>query len=305
MNPLLLVDDVVVDINLRRDRRRAGPDVLRAVDHVSFTLAEGTTIGLVGESGSGKSTLASAIVGTRQPTNGSVYFGGVDVATLDRAARKRFRRDVQVIFQDPSSALNPRMALHDIVAEPMLVHGLVGDRSARRTRAIELLGRCGIGPSMAELHPHALSGGQKQRVAVARALAAEPRLILADEPTSALDVSVQSQLLALLRNVQVETGVAMLFISHDLGVVRQVAHEVAVMSRGQLVERGVTAEVFASPHDDYTRVLLESYVLDERARPEPPGDVATDAVEADVDLDAGDSVGTLSPIGALRPVING
>jgi len=289
MSPLLYVDDVCVDIPLRRDRRRNGPDILRAVDHVTLTMEAGTTVGLVGESGSGKSTLASAIVGARRPTSGSVRFDGSDVAKLDRASRKRVRRDVQVIFQDPSSALNPRMALHDIVAEPMLVHGLVGDRSARRDRAVELLGRCGLGPSMADLHPHALSGGQKQRVAVARALAAEPRLILADEPTSALDVSVQSQLLALLRTVQAETGVAMLFISHDLGVVRQIAHDVAVLSRGRLVERGPTAAVFTAPEDPYTRLLLESYVLNERA---PSGDPEID-------------VETSPSIGALQSVVNG
>ena len=259
--PLLRIDHVTADIRLRRDRRRTGPPVLRAVDDASLTLEVGRTLGLVGESGSGKSTLAGTVVGTRRPTSGRVSFDGTDVTGLDRKALKRFRRDVQVIFQDPAMALDPRMTVETIVTEPMVVHDLGGSRAQQRARALELLRMCGLPASMGQLNPHALSGGQKQRAALARALAAQPRLIIADEPTSALDVSIQSQMLALLKSLQRETGVAFLFISHDLGVIRQVAHEVAVMSRGRIVEQGPTAEVFGAPTDRYTQVLMESYDL--------------------------------------------
>lgn len=259
--PLLQIDNVTVDIRLRRDRRRSGPSVLRAVDDASLELTAGRTLGVVGESGSGKSTLAGTVVGTRRLTSGRVTFDGVDVTQLDGRDLRRFRRDVQVIFQDPAMALDPRMTLESIVAEPMVVHRLGGSRKQQRERALELLGMCGLSSSMGQLNPHALSGGQKQRAAVARALAARPRLIIADEPTSALDVSIQSQMLALFQSVQRETGVAFLFISHDLGVIRQIAHEVAVMSRGRIVEQGTTAEVFDAPTDRYTQLLMESYDL--------------------------------------------
>jgi len=258
---LLEIQNVTVDIRLRRDRRRSGSSVLRAVDDATLTLEAGRTLGIVGESGSGKSTLAGTVVGTRRPTSGRVLFCGDDVTEFDGRSLKRFRRQVQVVFQDPSMALDPRMTLEQIVSEPMVVHDLGGTRTQQRQHAVELLRMCGLTASMAALNPHALSGGQKQRAALARALAAEPKLIIADEPTSALDVSVQSQMLALLQQLQRETGVAFLFISHDLGVIRQVAHDVAVMSHGRIVEHGPTSEVFGAPRHTYTQLLMASYDL--------------------------------------------
>lgn len=271
--PLLEIVDASVDIALRPDKNHPRGALLRAVESVSLRIHEGMTLGLVGESGSGKSTLGNAIVGLRDLAAGSISFAGRALTDFDKARWKSYRREVQMVFQDPASALNPRMTLRDIVVEPMLVHGILGSTRERRDRAVTLLEQCGLAASMAAAHAHSLSGGQKQRAALARALACEPRLIIADEPTSALDVSVQSQMLKLLKDLQASSGVSMLFISHDLGVIRQIADEVAVMSAGEIVESGLTEEVFHRPQHAYTKDLLGSYVLERKqpiVRPEPP-----------------------------------
>lgn len=271
MSTLLDVIGASVDIPLRPDKNHPRGAILRAVDNVSLQIRAGATLGLVGESGSGKSTLGNAIVGQRPLIEGKILFEGQSLVDFDKRRWKRYRREVQMVFQDPAAALNPRMTLCDIVAEPMLVHGLGTSSKDRRVRAIELLERCGLSASMAGNHAHSLSGGQKQRAALARALACEPRLIIADEPTSALDVSVQSQILSLLKELQSTTGVSMLFISHDLGVIRQIADEVAVMSGGEIVESGNTVEVFHHPQHEYTKALLASYVLERKQPPERLG----------------------------------
>jgi ABC-type glutathione transport system ATPase component len=268
--PLLEVRGASIDIPLRPDKSYPRGALLRAVEKVSFTIGEGETLGLVGESGSGKSTLGNAIVGLRPLAEGLISFDNRSLSTFDRGRWKTYRREVQMIFQDPSSALNPRMTLSDIVVEPMIVHRILDNSAQRKKRSLELLEKCGLSASMASAHPHSLSGGQKQRAALARALACEPRLIIADEPTSALDVSVQSQMLQLLKDLQRTTGISMLFISHDLGVIRQIAHRVAVMAAGEIVETGNTASVFARPDHEYTQALLASYVLDRKNRPATP-----------------------------------
>ncbi len=226
-----------------------------AVHDVSFDLFPGETLGLVGESGSGKSTLARAIVGL-VPCRGDVLLDGVPVDPHSWAGRRRLRRAAQMVFQDPGGSLNPWMRVLDAVAEPRVVQGL--DRPAQARRAAgDLLRRCGIDPALGDLYPHQFSGGQRQRIAIARALAPEPRVLLCDEPTSALDVSVQAQVLNLLTQVQQERGLAILLITHDLGVVRHMAHRIGVMRAGSLVELGPRAQVLASPAAAYTRALLD------------------------------------------------
>jgi ABC-type glutathione transport system ATPase component len=264
--PLLQIEDVTVEIQTRRERALRRGAALRALDGVSLTLHSSRTMGLVGESGAGKSTLAFTIMGVRRPSSGRVYFNDRDISTLSRRDLKRYHRDVQLIFQDPASALNPRMTLRQIVTEPMIVHGLNGSRARRADVARDLMARCGLSQTMADVYPHALSGGQRQRAAVARALAAQPRLIIADEPTSAVDVSIQAQVLALLCELQRELGIAYLLISHDLAVIRRTAHDIAVMYGGRVVEFGTTADVFEHPEHSYTSMLLDAYVLPDRYR---------------------------------------
>ncbi|GAA4473691.1 ABC transporter ATP-binding protein [Phytohabitans houttuyneae] len=232
-----------------------GRGVIQAVAGVDIAVAEGETVGLVGESGSGKSTLARSVVGLERAGRGRVTFAGTDVT---RGWPRRMRRDVQMVFQDPRSSLNPRMSVGAIVAEGWRAHpGLVGSRDAG-AQVAQLLEQVGVDPALATRRPAQLSGGQCQRVAIARALALRPRLLVCDEAVSALDVSVQAQILALLARLRADLGLAMLFISHDLGVVRQLADRVAVMHRGRIVEEGPAEQVYESPRDAYTRTLLDS-----------------------------------------------
>ncbi|UCM91158.1 ABC transporter ATP-binding protein [Streptomyces marincola] len=235
-------------------RRGRGPGRrgLLALDGVDLALAPGETLGIVGESGSGKSTLARTIVRVHPATSGSVTFRGRDVTTASGAALKAFRREVQMVFQDPYASLNPRMTVGRIIAEPLVAHGL-GDREAR---VAALLAQVGLDPSAADRHPRDFSGGQRQRIGIARALAPEPSVLICDEPVSALDVSVQAQVVNLLTDLQRRLGLAMLFIAHDLAVVRQVSHRIAVMHRGRIVETGTADDICDRPREPYTRALL-------------------------------------------------
>lgn len=231
---------------------------LRAVNGVSLRLEKGRTLALVGESGSGKTTLGRMLLGLLRPTSGAVRFGGQDLAALPAAELRALRRRFQMVFQDPAAALNPRVRIIDAVAEPLEIHEPRLPSAERLARAASALERVGIPAAQLGRFPAALSGGQRQRVVIARALVCGPELLVADEPVSALDVSVQAQVVNLLADLKVERGLAMLFISHDLSVVRHLADEVAVLYLGRVVEQAPKVELFASPRHPYTQALLSA-----------------------------------------------
>ena len=243
---------------LNRVIERLPLQVLRAVDGVSFAIARGRTFSLVGESGSGKSTVARLIVGLYAPTRGSVAFDGSDFGTLSRAQQRPVRRRMQMIFQDPYASLNPRWRVGAIIAEPLRAHRLVAGRRARRRRVDALLQQVGLAPPDADKYPHEFSGGQRQRISIARALASQPEFLICDEPTSALDVSVQAQILNLMKDLQRQLGLTYLFISHNLAVVSHMSDEVGVMYLGRIVEHAPAARLFARPRHPYTRLLLDT-----------------------------------------------
>jgi len=230
-------------------------DYVKAVDDVSFDIYAGETLGLVGESGSGKSTTGYCVLQLLKPTEGSVKFLGQELTTMKAKELREMRREMQIVFQDPYASLNPRMTVGDIVAEPLVIHG-IGDRSSRRRSAQRLLEVVGFNPDFINRYPHEFSGGQRQRIGVARALALNPRLIICDEPVSALDVSIQAQILNLLKDLQQEFNLAYLFVAHDLAVVRTMSDRIAVMNRGKLVEYGDAEDVYSNPQDPYTKALL-------------------------------------------------
>jgi oligopeptide transport system ATP-binding protein len=230
-------------------------DYVKAVDDVSFQIYPGETLGLVGESGSGKSTTGYCVLQLLKPTEGSVKFLGRELTKIGAKELREMRREMQIVFQDPYASLNPRMTVGDIVAEPLVVHG-IGDRSSRRGSAERLLEVVGFNPDFINRYPHEFSGGQRQRIGVARALALNPRLIICDEPVSALDVSIQAQILNLLKDLQNEFNLAYLFVAHDLAVVRTMSDRIAVMNKGKIVEEGVAETVYTEPKDEYTKALL-------------------------------------------------
>jgi oligopeptide/dipeptide ABC transporter ATP-binding protein len=232
--------------------------VVRAVDGVSFAVSSGETLALVGESGCGKSTTGRMLLRLTEPTSGSVAFDGEDMLRLPRRALRRKRRELQIVFQDPYASLSPRQRVEDIIAEPLDVYGVHRTMADRRARVIELLRLVGLDAVHLRRYPFEFSGGQRQRIAIARALALQPRLIVADEPVSALDVSIQSQVVNLLQDLQEQFGLAYVFISHDLAVVRHIAHRIAVMYLGRLVEVAETDALFAAPHHPYTQALLSA-----------------------------------------------
>jgi oligopeptide transport system ATP-binding protein len=228
---------------------------VRAVDGVTFEIAEGETLGLVGESGSGKSTTGYCILQLLKPTSGSIRFMGKELTEIGREELRRMRREMQIVFQDPYASLDPRMTVGNIVSEPLEVHG-IGTRRSRQETVRRLLDIVGFNPNFTNRYPHEFSGGQRQRIGIARALALNPKLIVCDEPVSALDVSIQAQILNLLKDLQRDFGLTYLFISHDLAVVRTMSDRIAVMNQGKLVEIGRADQVYTNPKDEYTKALF-------------------------------------------------
>jgi ABC-type oligopeptide transport system ATPase subunit len=263
--PLLEVSRLVKEFS-RKQGLLAARSIVRAVDDVSFTIDEGETFGLVGESGSGKTTTGRCILRLIEPTSGAVRFKGEDVLAFSRARLRQARRDMQIVFQDPYSSLNPRMRVGSIVEEPLVIHR-VGDKRERKARVAELFELVGLDPSIVTRYPHQFSGGQRQRIGLARALALNPSFIIADEPVSALDVSVQAQVVNLLMDLQSRLRLTYLFIAHDLRLVRHICSRVAVMYLGKIVEMGDTEAIFAAPAHPYTRALLSAIPVPDPSAP--------------------------------------
>ena len=281
---LLEIEDLTVSYALPSRRVLGLARRFDAVNRVSFSIGKGESVGLVGETGCGKSSLGRALCGLAPVYGGTVRFEGMDLTAAGRAKRRVIRKDIQMIFQDPGGSLNPRMRVGRIIAEPLEIHR-VGDRNSRRQRVQSLLESVGLAADDADRYPHEFSGGQRQRIAIARAVAVEPALILADEPVSALDVSLQAQILNLITGLCRELGLAMLFVSHDLNVVRHLCDRVLVMYLGCIVESGPARAVFSAPRHPYTRELVASSPVPDPLRPirtlapvgEPPNPVAPPA----------------------------
>ena len=275
-DPLLSVRDLSVTFPIRP--RGAWPWTpslnLQAVSRVSLDLAPGETLGIVGESGSGKSTLARAIIGTIPATGGQVICKGEDIGTLEPKARRALRRDIQMIFQDPLAALNPRMTVGEIIAEPLVTHYPETKKPERLRRVAELMKRVGLLPNQINRYPHEFSGGQCQRIGIARALILNPKLLICDEPVSALDVSVQAQVINLLKELQRDLGLSLIFIAHDLSVVKHISDRIAVMYLGRLMETAPAKTLIREPFHPYTRALVASVPIPdpeaERARTSAP-----------------------------------
>ena len=253
--PVLEVTDLKKHFPIKKGLLRRTAGYVYAVDGVTLSIRAGETLGLVGESGCGKSTVGRAILRLIEPTAGSIKLNGVDITHLDKAALRPFRRQMQIIFQDPFSSLDPRMSAGSIVGEPLRVHD-IGSRKERRARVADIFRRVGLRPEQMDNFPHQFSGGQRQRIGIARALALEPSLIIGDEPVSALDVSIQAQILNLVMDLQDEFGLTYLFISHNLAVVEHISHHIAVMYLGRVVEYTDKRTLFTAPLHPYTESLL-------------------------------------------------
>ena len=261
---------------LNRVLEKSGQQILHAVEGVSFEIKRGETLALVGESGCGKSTVARMLVGLYAPTAGSIEFLGRDLREMDTASGRGMRQKLQMIFQDPYASLNPRWRVADIIAEPLHAHGLIKDRAAIEARVDELLDQVRLAPADKEKYPHQFSGGQRQRISIARALATHPEFLVCDEPTSALDVSVQAQVLNLMKDLQRDLGLTYLFISHNLAVVHHISDRVGVMYLGRVVELAPKRTLFEHPRHPYTRMLLDAIpdlAMSGRARTPVAGEV--------------------------------
>ena len=264
--PLIAVEGLTIHFPIgRRSLWNRQRKVVHAVEDVSFSIQPGETLGLVGESGSGKTTTGRAILRRIDPTAGTIRFQGRDITTTTGEELRQLRKHMQLVFQDPYASLNPRMTVAELVAEPLIVHGIVGNVDEGHDRVVDLLERCGLPADAADRYPHAFSGGQRQRVGIARALALEPEFIVADEPVSALDVSVRAQVVNLLQDLQEERGLTYLFIAHDLSVVRHISQRIAIMYAGEIVELADRDSIYDRPVHPYTEALLSSVPI-----PDPP-----------------------------------
>jgi peptide/nickel transport system ATP-binding protein len=270
--PILQVEQLKVHFPIRRGLFKRVVGTIKAVDGVSFPIYEGQTLGLVGESGCGKTTLGKSVLRLIDSNNGKIVFQDTDLAKLSQRKMRKYRHDLQIIFQDPYSSMDPRMRVHDIIEEGMITLNIGSDDQERQDRIDSLLSQVGLSQKHQWRFPHELSGGQRQRVAIARALAVGAKLIICDEPTSALDLSVQAQILNLLRSLQEDLGISFLFITHNIGVVNYLADQIAVMYLGRIVEYGPARAVLDSPKHPYTQALLKSLPTLEKAQQklEPP-----------------------------------
>lgn len=266
MTPLLQVQNLKTHFDVTKGLF-SPKQMVKAVDDVSFSVGQGETFGLVGESGCGKSTLGRTLVKIYPATSGKVLYKGKDIALLNRAEEKEFRKEVQMIFQDPYASLNPRMTVGEIIKEPMEIHGILNSAKEREERAAELLKIVGLKPDHIRRYPHEFSGGQRQRISIARTLALNPKFIICDEPISALDVSIQAQIINLLKEIQDEMGISYLFVAHDLSMVNYISDRIGVMYLGHLVEVGNADDLYNNPMHPYTKALLS-------AIPIPDPDVA-------------------------------
>lgn len=265
---LLDVRDLKTHFTIAKSWCPGVPDrVLKAVDGVSFSIAAGEVLSLVGESGCGKSTIGRTLTRLEQSTSGTAHLNGREFLSMPKSQFKPMRRELQMIFQDPFASLNPRLTIEQTLAEPLRIHGVTKSKQESKQKIAEILSSVGLDPKVMKRHPHEFSGGQRQRIGVARVMILSPSLIIADEPVSALDVSIQAQILNLIKDLQKTTRVGMLFISHDLGVVRHISDRVAVMYLGRIVELGPKADIFARPSHPYTRLLLNSIPRPDPNRP--------------------------------------
>lgn len=285
MNALLEVRELSKHYRVRRGLFSRAQQFIRAVDGVSFDLRKGETLGLVGESGCGKTTTGRCIIRLIEPSSGQVRFQGEDLLKLKREKLRLMRRHMQMIFQDPFASLNPRMTVGSIVEEPLIIHG-IGSRPERTARVAALLQRVGLDPVYRKRYPHEFSGGQRQRIGIARALALDPQMIIADEPVSALDVSVQAQIVNLLKDLQESLNLTFLFIAHDLSVVQHFSDRIGVMYLGRIVEMSPSLELFRSPLHPYTRALMSSIPVPDPAARKTRAALAGD-VAVQVDLPSG------------------
>ena len=278
--PLLEVRNLKTHFNIGRAWPLGGGAVaLKAVDGVSYEIRPGEVLSLVGESGCGKSTVGRTLTRLESATSGQALLDGQDILALSQNEFRPLRSKIQMIFQDPFASLNPRLTIEQTLAEPLRIHGLASNREEARARISDILIQVGLDPKVMSRYPHEFSGGQRQRIGIARVMILAPRQVIADEPVSALDVSIQAQVLNLIKEIQRDSGVAMLFISHDLGVVRHISDRVAVMYLGRIVETGPKAEIFSNPSHPYTRLLLGSIPRPDptraRTRPEILGEPAS------------------------------
>ncbi len=252
------MSEVLLDVKGLKKYFNTKRGLLHAVDDVSFKIEKGKTLGVVGESGCGKSTTGRAILRLLEPTGGQVFFEGEDVASLNPAALRHKRKEMQIIFQDPFSSLNPRKTISQTIAEPLALHGIIPDKNARMQKVLEIMEIVGLAERLVNTYPHELDGGRRQRIGIARALALDPKFIVCDEPVSALDVSIQAQILNLMGDLQDKMGLTYMFITHDLSVVNHFSDDIAVMYLGRLIEKAPAEELFAHPTHPYTQALLSA-----------------------------------------------